>query len=251
MCLSASDALRPLVNQPPLLNGYQLAFDPALLGEIQLSYRQQILPYFQTRPQILAGGKVLRRRLSHYDLFSYDDYPLLWLSANQHSSFGIYQRFFENLKLAELFGQQLDCRARPQLYCGFLVIGNQASQPLWHQDYQPGAPAYTLLSPLFDWWPEHGHLYYRHGEQQQVYSYQRGEALLVGAGLEHSTQPYALSSQLRVLVSLTFGSDRLSDWPLIKANIQSQSRYYYLPCGHLRGKCLCLQKQAWRTLLQR
>ncbi len=242
--------LERLLDDEATLNAYRLCFDSALLGEIRLSYRQQIAPYFKARPQDLMGGKVLRRRLDAYDLFSYDDYPLLWLSANQASSFEIYHRLYENLELSRHFKPLLDIKQDLQLYCGFLVIGNQSAQTLWHQDYRPEAPAYTLLTPLFDLDPGHGHLLYRDGERERVYPYQLGEACFLGGGVAHSTQPYAASAHLRVLVSLTFGSDRLSAWPLIKQNIQNQSRYYYLPCGHLRGRCWCLQKTSWQRFFK-
>jgi len=233
--------LKPLA---PDLNAFTLGFDETLLDELKAMYRQEIEPFFsQPRHQhLLQGGRTRRRAVGtkHY-LFSYDTYPLLWISNHHNTSFAIYQRFFERLQLEQALQSRIDHHKEIVMYCGFLVLGNQAPETLWHDDYLQGANAYTLITPLFELAPEHGQLLYeQHPDQEAArYVYSPGEAIILGDSFLHSTEPYAPSPHLRVLVSLTFGTDKWAHWPQLKQALNAQSKYFRLPCGHLNGKCFC------------
>jgi hypothetical protein len=72
------------------------------------------------------------------------------------------------------------------------------------------------------------------------YRYKVGEAIIAGDRVPHSTEPYATSRRLRVLVSLTFGTDKLEYWPILEKTVGAQSRFLVLPCGHERGACRCV-----------
>lgn len=239
----------------PDLNAYTLDFRPELLSAVQASYRQQLEGFLQAgrHQYLLQGGKTFRRGVpgGAYYLFSYDTYPLLWFSSNRPQSFGLYQDLFKALRLAELFQELIDYQQQIRLYCGFLVIGNQAPKELWHYDYLEGAQAYTLITPLFELEPAHGGLLYElDAEQTARYSYRSSQAIILGDRFLHSTEPYQPSPKLRVLLSLTFGSDKLTYWPKVRQAIQSQSRYYIKPCGHSGPYCLCLAKAACRRALR-
>lgn len=143
------------------------------------------------------------------------------------------------------------------MYCGFLVIGDRAPETMWHYDFRTGAQAFTLITPLFELLPEHGHLLYRLADKQaRKYTYRLGEAILLGEKFSHTTEPYGeedVSGPLRVLVSLTFGSDKWENWEQLKPNIESQSHYFAQPCGHISGRCKCEQrhrlgKKIWEYL---
>lgn len=230
------------------LNAFELRFDPALLKPIQQAYQQQISLFFEKpeNQKFLKGGHLWRQAIKtsaskgDYYLFSYQDYPLLWVSCNSAASLMLYQNFFEALPLAQSIQPYVDFEKQIQLYAGFWVIGNQAPHYFWHHDYQPQANAYTLITPLFDLAPEHGHLAYEDAQgQRQHYLYQIGKALIFGEGFLHSTEPYAPTQTLRVLLSLTFGTDKWQHWPILKQTIQAQSHYYLQPCGHPVKSCLC------------
>ena len=242
------------------------AFDPGLLQPLQQAFTQQIAP--QLSPAMLAGGRQWQAHLPKvpFDVFSYNQAPLLWVSGANARGFGWFQAFFDALQL------QLVLPEATRLYCGFFVVSNRAPEPLWHDDYVHFANAYTLLTPLNALAPSHGHLLYypptsnpfagdetgqtqsqNQGQEQphtqspaqpQQYHYTPGEALIIGHKLLHSTAPYPPDKQLRVLVSLTFGGEDMHYWPALKPVLQGQSFYYHRPCGHTSHQlCLC----AWQT----
>lgn len=230
----------------PGLNAYTLAFDPVLLAEIQAVFKGSLENYFNLPAQVrlFKGGKLVRKTFTvaaqRWDLFSYDRDPLFWLSSHDEQGFQPFQTLFEALDLETDLKARLEIAHQPRLYCGFWVLGNQAPAPVWHYDYHAGAQAFTLITPLFEWNPDHGHLLYeRNADETAMFHYRLGEALVFGAGFLHSTAPYVPTSQLRVLLSLTFGSDHWKAWPIIKKSVLAQSRYYHLPCGHGPGFCFC------------
>lgn len=232
--------LQPL----PGLNAFRLDFDPELLAPIQTSYSRELAPFFAdpAHRYLLAGGKYhqLPVGAGHYYLVSYDTDPLLWLSNHNAATFALFEDFFKALQIGDELRHSLDCARQVALYCGFLVVGDRCDEALWHYDYRPGALAYTLLTPLFELAPGHGHLLYHDAQgQSRRHAYRLGEALLVGAGFMHCTEPYPECARIRVLLSLTFGSDRWPHWPLIRENVQEQSTYYRQPCGHAQGSCRC------------
>ncbi|MGE3727544.1 MAG: hypothetical protein AB7I41_18435, partial [Candidatus Sericytochromatia bacterium] len=250
-----SRALKSLAFAP---KAFTLDFDPRWLDPLRQSFYLDLSAYLNAPEQraIFEGGRVIRqpiaKRESAYYLFSYEDYPLLWLSANSSQTLSLFLVLFEQLNLAALFADKTVPPRSLCMYGGFFVVGKQAPQPLWHYDYHLGAAAFTLIVPLFELTPQMGHLLYEDSSGQiQTYHYRPHQALIFGTGFLHSTQPYGPSDTLRVLLSLTFGSDQWSDWPLIKKNIQKQSRYYLLPCGHLAGRCLCELKYQLQKVLRR
>lgn len=240
----------------PGLNACTLRFDPELLRPLQTDFAHHVQPWLQSPAgqRALQGGRLLRRVLPDraYAAFSYNDYPLLWIAQHQADTLARFQRLFRTLALDLLLQDLVQPAHRVRFYAGFFVVGRQAPAPLWHEDYASAAPGYTLITPLYPLAPGHGHLLYRRADGQSAcYRYRAGEAVLLGAGLQHSTEPYAPSDQLRVLLSLTMGSDRLSDWPLLAPTIGRQARYFQLPCGHIRGRCLCRLKQGLFRMVRR
>lgn len=188
---------------------------------------------------MLAGGVRWQQRLAATDfaIFSYNAAPLLWISGNNAQGLGWFQAFFDSLGLPTIDGEP------PQLYGGFFVVGNHATAPLWHDDYTEFANAYTLLTPLYPFRENQGHLLYYPKESTHPdplrYLYKEGEALIIGHGLKHSTEPYA-SKHLRVLVSLTFGGQDMKYWPQLKPVLKGQSFFYRKPCDHFSNQlCLC------------
>lgn len=233
------------------LKAFTLSFDPVLLRELQNAYLQEIAPFFKAIEQVelLKGGKYQSFHLpgGAYTVCSYDTDPLFWVANAQAETYRRFLTFFERLGLAEVLIDKIPHKKGLVMYCGFFVVGNQAPDPNWHYDYRPGAPAYTLITPLFELSPEHGQLLYELPDRQrQLYRYQFNEAIVFGEGFLHSTEPYEHSSNLRVLLSLTCGTDLIEYWPILKQNIEEQSDFYALPCGHFKGSCRCLEPSLWQ-----
>ncbi len=236
--------MKPLA---PELNAFSFTFDPELLWPLRAAFSKHLSTFFYLpeNKALLSGVYYQSRRVGDYYLLSYDTYPLLWLTNHNLNSYQLFHDFFEQLSLNEPLKPYIPFRRKLVMYSGFFVVGNRAHETMWHYDYRPEARAYTLITPLFDWRPEHGHLLYKSHEQAETstYTYKKGEAVLLGDGVLHSTEPYAPTDSLRVLVSLTFGSDRWKHWPVIEKNISEQSYYYHLPCGHPVNACGCRGKK--------
>ncbi len=237
----------------PQLDATTFAFDGALLDEIRDAYRRELSTVLEN-PQnqyLFKGGRSHRARIGptgSYFVQSYESYPLLWVSNNDAETHAMFRRFFDRLAMEGEIRKRIDCRERVVMYCGFLVVGDRAPAAQWHNDYAPGAPAYTLITPLFDLEPEHGHLLYEVGEETRRYEYRLNEAIFFGEKTAHSTEPYAPSSKKRVLLSLTFGTDKLEYWPQLRESLESQAPYFILPCGHVYGDCGCLRSSLWERL---
>jgi hypothetical protein len=230
----------------PELDAYTFRFEDALLDEIRDSYRRELAALLESpRNQYLfQGGQSHRARIGKsgsYFALSFESYPLLWFSNNDAETYAVFRRFFEALAVASEVRKLVDCRQRVIMYCGFLVIGDRAPAAQWHNDYAPGANAFTLITPLFELDSGHGHLLYKLEDQTQRYQYSLNEAILFGEKTAHSTEPYAPSAKKRVLVSLTFGTDKLEYWPHLRESLETQAQYFMLPCGHVYGSCQCLK----------
>ena len=238
--------MEKLVQLSDELNAFTVQFHDSLLDEIRSSYKQE-LHAILTNPEnqhIFEGGTrkggSVGQNNTEYFLLSYGTYPLFWLSGNTEKTYQIYRRFFDALEIEDEIKLLVDHQEKIVMYCGFLVIGNRAPSSLWHVDYRPGANAYTLITPLFEPAPDHGNLLYKDNDElDRIYPYELGKAIIFGEQFIHSTEPYNLSKEIRVLVSMTFGTDKIEYWDILEKTIGNQSSYFILPCGHVAGTCHC------------
>lgn len=221
------------------LNAYIFSFDTKLFDSITDSYFKTVESYLReaSNLNLLEGGKKIvnkkvREDGHEYFLASYEALPLLWFSSNNQITYSLFLDFFNALDISnEVFGL-VDCDKKVQMYCGFFVVGDRFPSPAWHVDYSEGGNAFTLITPLFEPYPEHGGLLYQISENEVgKYEYKYGEAIFFGEGFAHSTEPYDQSDQLRVMVSLTFGTDKMEHWDQLKQTIGAQSEYVILPNG--------------------
>lgn len=217
-------------------NAFRLQFDPDLLAPVRRSFEQHIAGFLNSvaGKNVLAGGRPHQQPVpdseGHYYLTSYGIHPLLWLASDDIQTHALYDDFFQALSLHREIASLVDCEHDPVVYCGFLVVSNRSVLPNWHVDYQPGANAYTLLTPLEALDSGHGHLRYRDRKGDAVeYRYRLGEALMFGEGFIHATQPFRPNPVPRVLLSLTVGTDRMAYWPVLSRTIATQSRHLMLP----------------------
>lgn len=240
------------------LNAYTVTFEDAILDEIRESYNQNIKPFLSNpkNKKYFSGGKTFIKSIANYRFFSYGKYPLLWFSNNNRETYEIYKRFFDKLDIQNEIKKLVDFDENIILYSGFLVIGNHADTDLWHYDYYPNSNAYTLITPLFNPEKIHGGLQYELSNAQvAVYNYSLKEAIIFGENFLHSTEPYEYSDKFRILVSITFGTDKIEYWKFIKKTAVATniiiSHYFKLPCGHSRGKCLCGIKKSLSNLFKK
>ena len=237
----------------PELDARTFQFEEALLDEIRESYRSRLEPLFEA-PQnqyLFQGGRSHRVKIGEsapYFALSYESYPLLWVSNNNTETYALFRRFFDAIAIESEIKGLTDYRERIVMYCGFLVVGDRAPAAQWHCDYAPDANAFTLITPLFELDPGHGHLLYQLRDRTERYQYKLGEAIFFGEKTPHTTEPYEPSGKKRVLVSMTFGTDKLEYWPQLRETLDSQARFFVLPCGHVYGTCECLKTSALERL---
>lgn len=228
------------------LNAFKLNFEGGLLDDIRDSYESKIRNFISHKnsQKFLEGGKAYSQKVEQssedYYLASYGEDPLLWISSNTQATYEIFRRFFDDLGIESQIKTLVDHKNEIRMYCGFFVVGNRAPRNSWHIDYFPGANAYTLITPLFELEKDHGNLLYKNDDSISLYKYEYEEAIIFGDNFSHTTEPYEKSESLRVLVSLTFGTDKIEYWPILGKTIGNQSRYTVLPCGHLLNNCNCM-----------
>lgn len=237
-----------MLNQLGTHNAYTFEFDTALLSSARDVYANYVSRTLWNDPSApFEGGKVLRQRIAvppwghDYLLVTFGKAPLLWISNDCAASYGMFKKFFDAIGITEDVKKLVDYDRAIVMYSGFFVVSNRMEQPKWHVDYQEGANGFTLITPLFTLEEGHGNLVYRN-EDNSVgrYIYKYGEAIMFGDRFLHATEPYPTAQTERVLLSITFGTDKVEHWPTLGQTIGGQSDYYILPCGHQAKTCSCL-----------
>lgn len=233
------------------LNAFKFQFEDELLNEIRNSYRQDIDKFITDNhnQHMFEGGTILNQTIkeskNNYHLTSYGTNPLLWFSCNNQKTYNIYRRFFDALGIEQEVKELVEYDKNIIMYCGFLVIGDRAEDFMWHVDYFPDANAYTLITPLFELDNDHNHLLYKNSDKViSSYKYSINEAIIFGDHFVHSTEPYEKAKRKRILLSITFGTDKLQHWKALKRTIESQSKFLILPCGHRLGTCECIDTES-------
>ena len=178
-----------------------------------------------------------------FHVTSYGSAPLLWISNNNTQTYNIFKSFMSELDVMEDIRSLVDCEDQIEVYCGFFVVGNKMDRQTWHKDFLDGANGYTLITPLYELETSHGNLMYKDKSLNiKNYKYKVNEAIIFGDGFEHATEPYSKTDELRVMLSFTFGTDKIEYWDTLKETIGEQSNYMILPCGHQKDTCQCLNK---------
>jgi len=238
--------MKHLQQLEPGLNAYKVSFDSSLLEPLKSMFdaalrerlsREGYAYLFEGMEQINIQIKL--DELQFY-VNSYGTAPLLWISGNNSHTYHLFKSFMSELDIFDDIKELLDFDDHIVVYCGFFVVGKKMDRQTWHHDYCDGANAYTLITPLFELDESHGDLMYKDASSVvKTYKYKMNEAVIFGDGFEHATQPYPETDKLRVMLSFTFGTDKVEYWDVLKETIGAQSDYMILPCGHEKGTCQC------------
>jgi hypothetical protein len=239
--------MKHLQQLEPGLNAYKVSFDTSLLNPLRTMFdtylrerlgREGYAYLFAGMEQINIQMKLEELR---FHVTSYGAAPLLWISANNADTYDIFKAYLTDLDIMDEIKELVDFDDHIEVYCGFFVVGKHMDRQTWHKDYRDGANGYTLITPLFELDRSHGNLMYKNAlSAVKTYDYKMGEAVIFGDGFEHATQPYGETGELRVMLSLTFGTDKMEYWDILKETIGDQSNYMILPCGHEKGTCECV-----------
>ncbi len=228
------------------LNAYKLNFDGALLKPLQILFETSLKEKLNREgyAYLFEGLEQINIQVTEedikYHITSYGTAPLLWISNNNKQTYTIFKNFMNSLDIVDDIKQLVDFKNHIEMYCGFFVVGNRMDRQTWHKDFHDGANGYTFITPLFELETAHGNLIYKDTLLNiKTYPYKINEAVIFGDGFEHATEPYTKTDNLRVMLSFTFGTDKIEHWETLSKTIGEQSNYMVLPCGHQKGNCNC------------
>ena len=154
-----------------------------------------------------------------------------WISANSPASFAIFQSAFDRLGIAAHVEPFVDVEQEVRLYAGFLVVRSNCTEPTFHVDWdKTNNEAFTMITPVTDNAKDFGILYKKLTGTTAEYDYKVGEALIFGDHFIHSTKPGA-SDEPVVLLSFTFGTDKMEHWDKILHTAGYQSNLIRQPDG--------------------
>lgn len=154
-----------------------------------------------------------------------------WISPNSIQSYKFFLAIFESLGIAQHVKSFVDFDKLIRMYTGFLVVRSQCTEANYHVDWRAADNnAFTLISPLSDNARGFGLLYKTVDGRVAEYDYRVGEAVIFGDKFLHSTKP-GQSEKPVILLSFTFGTDKMAHWPKIWESIGTQSNLVRLPDG--------------------
>jgi hypothetical protein len=192
---------------------------------VDASVVQELLP--------ICGGTLDRGRFSSISPPWQSD--MCWISANSARSFAEFQSLFDRLGVAAHVEPYVDFDTGVRLYCGFLVTRSVCEAPDFHVDWEDtNNEAFTLLTPVTGNCEGFGLLYRQINGEIAEYEYRLGEGLIIGDHFVHSTKP-GRSDEPVVLLSFTFGSDKMIHWPKIARTADAnQAQLIRRPDGTFR-----------------
>ncbi|WP_254966444.1 hypothetical protein [Cyanobium sp. CH-040] len=154
-----------------------------------------------------------------------------WISPNSLAMFRVYRQVFDALDPARAVRPLLDLKHAPRLYSGFLVRRSHYIAPNFHEDwFDTQHQAFTLITPLQMGDKPAALIYKKTDGSIGRYAYRTGKAILFGDKFVHSTAPGSSDPPL-VLLSFTFGTDRMRYWSAIARTGANQGNLVWRPDG--------------------
>jgi hypothetical protein len=154
-----------------------------------------------------------------------------WISPNSIQSYKIFLAIFEGSGISQHVKPFVDFDKLIRMYTGFLVVRSQCTEANYHVDWKgTDNDAFTLITPLSDNARGFGLIYKTLDGRVAEYDYRVGEAVIFGDKFLHSTKP-GQSEKPVILLSFTFGTDKMKHWPKIWESIGTQSNLVRLPNG--------------------
>ena len=156
-----------------------------------------------------------------------------WISAGDEPTFERFQAAFDALNAARHVADYVAVDRAIRLYQGFVVVRSKCAEADYHLDWEDtGNQAFSLLTPIGLPTPGFGLVFKTLTGETRSYDYREGEALIFGDQFVHSTAP-GRSDPPTALLSFTFGTDRMEDWPAIRKTAGFQGGRVRRPDGVL------------------
>ena len=154
-----------------------------------------------------------------------------WISPRSIEGYRVFESVFQRLGVAKHVIEYLDVERDVRLYAGFLVVRSECAAADFHLDWiRTNNEAFTLITPITTNASGFGLLYRKLNGEIGEYDYQPGEAIVLGDHFAHSTKP-GRSDEPVVLLSFTFGSDKMDHWESISRTANHQSQLVCRPDG--------------------
>lgn len=154
-----------------------------------------------------------------------------WISPKSIEGYRKFQSVFDRLGIADRVAGYLDLDHAVRLYASFLVIRSECAAADFHQDWEKtNNEAFTLITPVTDNAAGFGLIYRKLDGEIGEYDYKMGEAIIFGDNFSHSTKP-GRSSEPVILLSFTFGTDKMEHWEKIFRTAGYQSKLVCRPDG--------------------
>ena len=161
------------------------------------------------------------------------DSDIKWISNNSFRSYGVFYECFNKLQLSSIFEKFVEHNKKLILYSGFFVSRSTCSGFNFHHDWVTECQnnAFTLIAPLIH--PKDGiNLIYKAFDgKERKYKYELGKGIAFGSDFIHSTDK-GISTSPSVLLSMTFGTDKMNLWEPISKTALNQGNLVRLPNGN-------------------
>jgi hypothetical protein len=156
---------------------------------------------------------------------------LRWISQADERSFEFFEDLFRRTGAAGHVERYVDLAKAITLYSGFFVTRRTCTKPYFHVDWNDGHnDAFNFITPLTENCGELGLLYRDMLGQERKYTYRLGKALIIGDKFLHSVEPGEAAEPV-VLLSFTFGTDKMDRWPLLSKTAAHQGVTHRRPDG--------------------
>jgi hypothetical protein len=156
---------------------------------------------------------------------------LRWISQADERTFDFFEDAFRRCGAADHVASYVDFDQAITLYSGFFVTRRTCTKPYFHVDWNDGHnDAFNYITPLTDNCDELGLLYRDMLGREQKYTYRLGKALIIGDKFLHSVEPGEAKEPV-VLLSFTFGTDKMERWPVLSKTAAHQGISHRRPDG--------------------
>ncbi|CAN5171432.1 hypothetical protein BH11PSE2_BH11PSE2_16090 [soil metagenome] len=215
--------INPQMRAPNVL---EVDIPPGLIDSLKDVVRQVQAIRIKSGDVVLDGGLTL-----HVTGPEGWDSDIRWISQADEAGYGFFEPLFRQSGVTDAVAEFIDYDRQIRLYSGFFVSRSLCSKPRFHADWVKGDnDAFTLIAPLTENCAGMGLVYRDITGREVDYPYRLGKGIVFGDHFVHATQA-GRTSEPAVLLSFSFGTDRMENWPAISHTAAHQGICHRRPDG--------------------
>lgn len=154
-----------------------------------------------------------------------------WISAGDETCHAFFEDLFARTGIADRMAPHIAYDREIRLYSGFFVTRSHCAAADFHVDWTKGNnQGFTFLGAASANAGEIPLVYRTLLGGIREYGYPYGKGVVFGDHFRHSTGP-GDADKLTVLLCFNFGTDRMTDWPVLERDCALQSRLHRRPDG--------------------